>query len=55
MRLGGIPVVAVVDGLGWERLNDALGPVVRDCDGRVFTLRTLPEMVEVEPLVGLKR
>jgi hypothetical protein len=55
MRLGGIPVVAVVDGLGWERLNDALGPVVRDCDGRVFTLRTLPEMLEVEPLVGLKR
>lgn len=53
MRLGGIPVVAVVDGLGWERLNDALGPVVRDCDGRVFTLQTLPEMLEVEPFPAL--
>lgn len=53
IRLGGIPVVAVVDGLGWERLNDALGPVVRDCDGRVFTLQTLPEMLEVEPFPAL--
>lgn len=54
MRLGGIPVFAVLDGLGWERLNDALGPVVRDCDGRVFTLRTLPEMLEVEPFRGFE-
>lgn len=35
-RLGGIPVIAVLEGLGWRRVNDALGPVVRDCDGRVF-------------------
>lgn len=52
-RLGGIPVFAVLDGLGWERVSDALGPVVRDCDGRVFTLKTLPEMLEVTPLPGL--
>lgn len=53
-RLGGIPVVAVLDGLGWERVNDALGPVVRDTDGRVFTLATLPEMIQVQPFADLK-
>lgn len=53
MRLGGIALFAVLDGLGWERLNDALGPVVRDCDGRVFTLKTLPEMLTVQPFSGL--
>jgi hypothetical protein len=54
IRLGGIALFAVVDGLGWERLNDALGPVVRDCDGRVFTLKSLPEMLEVHPLPTLR-
>ncbi len=56
IRLGGIPLFAVLDGLGWARINDALGPVVRDSDGRVFTLETLPEMLTVQPfpeLVGL--
>lgn len=48
-RLGGIPVLAVLDGLGWRRVNDALGPVVRDCDGRVFTPATLAELLEVDP------
>lgn len=48
-RLGGIPVLAVLEGLGWRRANDALGPVVRDCDGRVFTPATLAELVEVDP------
>ena len=55
-RLGGIPVVAVLEGLGWRRVKDALGPVVRDCDGRVFTPATLPELLEVDPvrdLIGL--
>jgi len=33
---------------------DALGPVVRDTDGRTFTLATLPEMVNTEPLPGLR-
>ena len=54
-RLGGVALFAVLDGLGWERLNDALGPVVRDCDGRVFTLRTLPRMLEVQPFPDLMR
>ncbi len=36
VRLGGIPLIAVLGGLGWMRVNDTLGPVVRDCDGRVF-------------------
>lgn len=55
-RLGGIPVLAVLEGFGWRRVNDALGPVVRDCDGRVFTPATLGDLVEVDPvrdLIGL--
>lgn len=53
VRLGGVPVFAVLDGLGWERINDALAPVVQHCDGRVFTLETLPEMLETEPFPRL--
>ncbi len=53
MRLGGVALFAVLDGLGWQRLNDALGPVVRHCDGRIFTLRTLPQMLEVQPFPAL--
>lgn len=34
-------------------INDALGPVVRDTDGRVFTLSTLNSMLEVAPFPGL--
>lgn len=58
IRLGGIPLLAVLGGMGWARVNDTLGPVVRDTDGRVFTLATLPEMLTVAPfpaLVGLAR
>lgn len=53
VRLGGIPLVAVLGGLGWTRVNDTLGPVVRDCDGRVFTLANLPEMLTVSPFSQL--
>lgn len=52
-RLGGVPVFAVLGGLGWQRTSDALGPVVRDTDGRAFTLATLPEILECEPLPTL--
>ncbi|MEX1265186.1 MAG: hypothetical protein WEE66_14865 [Actinomycetota bacterium] len=52
-RLGGVPVFAVLDGLGWERTSDALGPVVRHTDGRIFTLQTLPEILQVEPFPNL--
>jgi len=55
-RLGGVPLFAVLAGMGWTRVNDTLGPVVRDTDGRVFTLATLPQMLEVAPfpsLIGL--
>ena len=55
IRLGGIPVFAVLAGLGWKRTQDALGPVVRDTDGRVFTLKNLPEMMTVEPFSTLRR
>lgn len=58
LRLGGITLLAVLGGLGWTRVNDTLGPVVRDCDGRVFTIATLPQMLTVQPfpaLVGLVR
>ncbi|MGF1647447.1 MAG: hypothetical protein ACFCVF_11105, partial [Kineosporiaceae bacterium] len=53
VRLGGIPLLAVLAGLGWGRVNDTLGPVVRDTDGRVFTLATLPEMINVAPFPTL--
>lgn len=49
LRLGGVPLFAVLSGLGWKRTSDALGPVVRDTDGRVFTLPTLREMLTVHP------
>ena len=52
-RLGGIPLFAVLAGLGWRRTADALGPVVRDTDGRVFTLPTLSDMLQVQPFPGL--
>ncbi len=55
IRLGGVPVFAVLDGLGWERINDALAPVVEACDGRVFTLETLPELLEIQPFPRLQR
>lgn len=53
VRLGGIPLVAVLGGIGWARVNDTLGPVVRDTDGRVFTLATLPELLTVAPFPSL--
>ncbi|MGQ0618193.1 MAG: hypothetical protein ACT4PW_14600 [Acidimicrobiia bacterium] len=52
-RRGGIPVIAVLNGKGWERAGDALGPVVRDCDGRVFTPATLNELLAVDPFPQL--
>lgn len=54
-RLGGIPVFAVLDGLGWRRTGDALGPVVRYTDGRVFTLATVGDMIETQPFPQLVR
>jgi len=54
-RLGGVPVFAVLAGLGWRRTRDALGPVIRDTDGRTFTIPTLPEMLTVQPFPGLVR
>jgi hypothetical protein len=53
IRLGGVPLVAVLGGMGWARINDALGPVVRDTEGRVFTLSTLSSMLEVVPFSNL--
>ena len=53
VRLGGIPLLAVLGGIGWARVNDTLGPVVRDTDGRVFTLANLPEMLDVAPFPSL--
>lgn len=54
IRLGGIPLLAVLGGMGWARVNDTLGPVVRDTDGRVFTLSTLPDMLTVAPFPTLR-
>lgn len=53
IRLGGIPLIAVLGGMGWARVNDTLGPVLRDTQGRVFTLATLPEMLQIAPFPSL--
>ena len=53
VRLGGVPLIAVLGGIGWARINDALGPVLRDTEGRVFTLATLTSMLEVTPFPSL--
>lgn len=53
LRLGGVPLFAVLSGLGWKRTSDALGPVVRDTDGRVFTLPTLRDLLTVQPFADL--
>jgi hypothetical protein len=53
IRLGGVPLIAVLGGIGWTRINDALGPVLRDTDGRVFTLSTLTSLLEVAPFPSL--
>lgn len=53
IRLGGVPLLAVLAGLGWSRVNDTLGPVVRDTDGRVFTLSNLDDMLSVAPFPSL--
>ena len=47
-RLNGVPLMPVLGGIGWAWINDALGPVVRDCEGRVFTLVTLNHMLEAQ-------
>lgn len=54
-RLGGVPLVAVLGGLGWTRVNDTLGPVVRYCDGRVFSVGNLAEILTVSPFPSLTR
>ena len=53
MRLGGVPVFAVLAGLGWTRTMDALGPVIRDTDGRVFTAANLQLMIATDPFPSL--
>ncbi|KAB1908907.1 hypothetical protein F8279_05150 [Micromonospora sp. AMSO1212t] len=50
---GGVPVIAVLGGLGWTRTADGLGPVVQACEGRVFTLSNLREMLTVDPFPAL--
>jgi len=52
-RLGGVPLFAVLAGLGWRRTADALGPVVRDTDGRVFTPSNLDAMLACRPFPEL--
>lgn len=53
-RLGGVPLFAVLGGLGWRRTADALGPVIRDTDGRTFGTATLSAMIDAEPFPGLR-
>ncbi len=53
-RLGGVPVFAVLGGLGWKRTRDALGPVIQATEGRTFTLSNVHSMLDVQPLSELK-
>lgn len=53
IRLGGVPLFGVLAGLGWTRVNDTLGPVIRDTDGRVFTLSNLDEILTVAPFPSI--
>jgi hypothetical protein len=53
-RLGGVPVIAVLGGIGWRRTADALGPVIRDTDGRTFTVATLASLLELDPFPSLR-
>jgi hypothetical protein len=39
--------------LGQALRTDAFGPVVQACDGRVFTLATLPQMLTVDPFPAI--
>ncbi len=52
-RLGGVPLFAVLAGMGWTRVNDTLGPVIRDTDGRTFTMANLEEILTVAPFPAL--
>lgn len=53
-RLGGVPLFALLGGIGWRRTADALGPVVRDTDGRTFTIANLEQMLTIEPFPALR-
>jgi hypothetical protein len=53
-RLGGIPLFAVLAGRGWRRTADALGPVIRDTDGRTFGAGTLAQMIDTDPFPSLR-
>jgi len=53
IRLGGVPLIAELGGLRWTRINGALGPVIRDTEGRVFTRATSNSMLEFAPLPSL--
>lgn len=53
-RLGGVPVIAVLGGIGWRRAADALGPVIASTDGRTFTVANLDGLLEVDPFPGLR-
>lgn len=52
-RLGGVPVFAVLSGVGWRRTRDALGPVVEHTDGRVYSLANLADILDTDPLPSL--
>lgn len=53
VRLSGVPLFAVLGGIGWARVNDALAPVLRDTEGRIFTISTLDTLLSVPPFPGL--
>ena len=54
VRLGGVALVAVLSGIGWARVNDALAPVIGATEGRVFTPSTLHELLDVNPFPSLR-
>lgn len=54
VRLGGVALFAVLGGIGWARVNDALAPVIAATEGRVVTPATLDHLLEVNPFPALR-
>lgn len=55
VRLGGVPLIAVLSGFGWTGVNGPLESILRDCDGRVFSVSNLDEMLTVAPFPALRQ
>jgi hypothetical protein len=49
-----VMVVAAVDGKGFRRFNDVMLPIIRNTEGRTYTLQNLEEMLEIDRIAALR-